>query len=94
MNSPRISAIEIFSSTRLNMFLNDFAKVELKSALSDLTFNNIIRMVAGKRFYGEDMGDEGEARQFRELIGEVFEYGGATNPGDFVPLLNWINGNY
>ena len=112
-NLRRISAIEIFSSTRLSMFLNvrkdeimqllkklsrdslqDFAKVELKSALSDLTFNNIIRMIAGKRYYGEDVGDAGEARQFRELIREVFEYSGSNNPGDFVPILNWINGNY
>ncbi|MBA0757400.1 hypothetical protein Gotri_020502 [Gossypium trilobum] len=29
-----------------------FAKVELKSMLNDLTFNNIMRMVAGKRYYG------------------------------------------
>ena len=112
-NLRRISAIEIFSSTRLSIFLNvrkdeimqllkklsrnslqDFAKVELKSAFSDLTFNTIIRMVAGKRYYREDVGDEGEARQFRELIGEVFEYSGSTNPGDFVPILNWIDGSY
>ncbi|XP_022762475.1 cytochrome P450 81D11-like [Durio zibethinus] len=112
-NLRRISAIEIFSSARLNMFVDvrkdeimrllkklsrnsfqDFAKVEVKLTISDLTFNNIIRMVAGKRYYGEDVGDEREARQFRELIGEVFEHSGATNPGDFVPILNWINRNY
>ncbi|MBA0703904.1 hypothetical protein Golax_016196, partial [Gossypium laxum] len=29
-----------------------FTKVELKSMLNDLTFNNIMRMVAGKRYYG------------------------------------------
>ncbi|XVF44478.1 hypothetical protein PTKIN_Ptkin02bG0125900 [Pterospermum kingtungense] len=112
-NLGPISAIEIFSSTRLKMFLNvrkdeimqllrklsrnsfqDFAKVELKSALRDLTFNNIIRMISGKGYYGEDVGDEDEARQFRELIGETLENCGATNAADFLPILNWINGNY
>ncbi|OMO99964.1 Cytochrome P450 [Corchorus olitorius] len=112
-NLRRIGAIEIFSTTRLNMFVNvrkdeirlllkklsrnslgDFAQVELKSALSDLTFNNIVRMLAGKRYYGEDVADEAEAVQFRELIAEVFEYSGATNPSDFLPILNWINGKY
>ncbi|KAF3440212.1 hypothetical protein FNV43_RR18495 [Rhamnella rubrinervis] len=70
--------------------LQGFAKVELKSMLSELTFNNIMRMVAGKRYYGEDVSDGEEARQFREVIGEVFEYGGASNPEDFLPILNWI----
>ncbi|XVE49779.1 hypothetical protein DITRI_Ditri01bG0109200 [Diplodiscus trichospermus] len=112
-NLRRISTVEIFSSNRLNVFLNvrkdeimqllkklsrdslqDFAKVELRSALSDLTFNKIVRMVAGKRYYGEDVGEEGEARQFRELIREVFKHSGATNAGDFVPILNLINGSY
>ncbi|EOX99196.1 hypothetical protein QUC31_014754 [Theobroma cacao] len=51
-------------------------------------------MVAGKRHYGEDVADEEEARQVIELIAEVFEYSGATNAGDFVPIFNWINGNY
>ncbi|XP_075638819.1 cytochrome P450 81Q32-like [Castanea sativa] len=112
-NLRRISALEIFSANRLNMFLGiredevkhlirelsrnssqGFAKVELKSMFSELTFNIIMRMVAGKRYYGygEDVKvDDEEARQFREIMREVFEYGGASNPGEFVPLLRWID---
>jgi isoflavone 2'-hydroxylase len=88
-NLRRISALEIFSTTRLNMLLGirrdeikhllrklgrnscqDFAKVELKSMFSELTFNIIMRMVAGKRYYGygEDVKDEEEARQFRVIM--------------------------
>uniref|UniRef100_A0A2N9HZ26 Cytochrome P450 n=1 Tax=Fagus sylvatica TaxID=28930 RepID=A0A2N9HZ26_FAGSY len=44
-----------------------FAKVELKSMFLELTFNIIMRMVAGKRYYGEDLKDEEEARKFRRL---------------------------
>ncbi|KAF2302124.1 hypothetical protein GH714_032862 [Hevea brasiliensis] len=72
--------------------LQDFAKVELKSSFKELTFNMTVRMIAGKRYYGEDVSDEEEARRFRELMVEVFSYIGASNPGDFLPILNWIDG--
>ncbi|KAK8328327.1 hypothetical protein V6Z11_A11G244300 [Gossypium hirsutum] len=70
-----------------------FAKVELKSLFADLTFNNLMRMMAGKRYYGEDVTDDSEAKEFRELIAEVVENGGAGNPADYLPILNW-DGNY
>ncbi|XP_048335699.1 cytochrome P450 81Q32-like [Ziziphus jujuba] len=111
-NLRRIGSLEIFSSTRLNMFLGirkdeimsllcklsrnslrDFAKVEMKSLLTDLTFNIIMRMVAGKRYYGDDVTDKEEAQNFREVIEEVFASGGATNPGDFLPIFKWIGIN-
>ncbi|GLT69336.1 hypothetical protein SLA2020_414940 [Shorea laevis] len=71
----------------------DFAKVELKSMFSELTFNIIMRMVAGKRYYGygEDVKDEEEARQFREIMKEAFANAGASNPEEFVPVLRWID---
>ncbi|KAJ4978455.1 hypothetical protein NE237_009235 [Protea cynaroides] len=68
-----------------------FAKVELKSRFSELAFNIIIRMVAGKRYYGDDLEDLEEASQFRDIISENFELSGASNPGDFVPFLQWID---
>ncbi|KAI3451968.1 hypothetical protein Pfo_008633 [Paulownia fortunei] len=68
----------------------DFARVELRSLFSEMTFNVIMRMVAGKRYFGEDEDNE-EAKQFRELIDEVFTYGGASNPADFFPVFRWID---
>ncbi|KAK4416315.1 cytochrome [Sesamum alatum] len=68
----------------------DFARVELRSRFADLTFNNITRMVAGKRYFGEDEENE-EAKQFRELIDEVFKLNGVSNPADFFPVLRWID---
>ncbi|GER30938.1 cytochrome P450 [Striga asiatica] len=63
------------------------ARVGLRSCLSELTFNNIMRMVAEKRYFGE--GDE-EAAEFRKMIEEVFSLGGVSNPADFIPVLKWI----
>ncbi|KAL0350521.1 UNVERIFIED_CONTAM: cytochrome [Sesamum radiatum] len=68
----------------------DFARVELRSRFADLTFNNITRMVAGKRYFGEDEENE-EAKQFRELIDEVFKLNGVSNPADFFPVFRWID---
>lgn len=71
-----------------------FVKVELKSMFADLTFNNLMRMIAGKRYYGdEDVIDDSEAKEFRELVAEIIENGGAGNPGDYLPILNWV-GDY
>ncbi|KAH7520264.1 hypothetical protein FEM48_Zijuj08G0125600 [Ziziphus jujuba var. spinosa] len=108
-NLRRIGSIEIFSSSRLNMFLGirkdevkrlllklsqnsvqNFKRVEMKSLLSELTFNIIMRMVSGKRYYGDEVSDEEEARQFREIMKEITATGGTSNPGDFLPFLNWI----
>ncbi|KAJ7944479.1 Cytochrome P450 family protein [Quillaja saponaria] len=72
-----------------------FAKVELRSKFSSLTFNIIMRMVAGKRYYGDDgdVADMEEAKRFKKIIRELVGLGGANNPADFLPLLRWIDFN-
>ncbi|XP_057768911.1 cytochrome P450 81Q32-like [Salvia miltiorrhiza] len=107
-NLRRLTTIEIFSTARLNTFQSirddevrrmlanlgreSGSVVEIKALLSVLTFNNIMRMVAGKRYFGVDEAEDGdEGREFRELLNEVFKFGGVSNPGDFLPLLRWID---
>lgn len=109
-NLRRLSALEIFSTTRLNAFLSirrdevnqllrrlsensrrGFAKVEMKSNLNELSFNIIMRMIAGKRYFGEDVEDQEEAKHVRETIEQVFAKGGASQVSDFLPFLRWID---
>ncbi|KAG5543563.1 hypothetical protein RHGRI_016339 [Rhododendron griersonianum] len=109
-NLRRLTALEIFSTAKLNAFLGirqeearsllktlfrdspkGFVKVEMKSRLSELSFNIIMRVVAGKRYFGAEVEDSEEAREFRLLIRDLFELSGASNPGDFVPFLRWID---
>jgi isoflavone 2'-hydroxylase len=70
----------------------DFTKVELKSMFSELTFNIILRMVAGKRYYGygEEVKNQEEAKRFKKVMKESAEFGG-VNPQEFVPILRWID---
>ena len=48
-------------------------------------------MVVGKRYYGEDVKDEEEARKFRGIMKDLAGFAGASNPQEFVPLLRWID---
>nr|AJD25197.1 cytochrome P450 CYP81Q41 [Salvia miltiorrhiza] len=65
-----------------------FRQVELRPKLSELTFNIMMRMIAGKRYSGKD-GEEG--RRFMKLISEVLAAAQASNPQDFLPFLQWID---
>jgi len=69
----------------------NYAKVELRSMLLDLTSNIIMRMVAGKRYYGEDVKEIEEARIFKEIMEEFAECIAVRNLGDMIPLLQWID---
>lgn len=64
--------------------------VNMKHAFFDLTFNLMLRMLVGKRFYGDDVEDAEEARLFRELQTESTRLSGKSNVGDFVPLIGWL----
>ncbi|OMO70600.1 Cytochrome P450 [Corchorus olitorius] len=65
-------------------------KVEVTSKLIELAFNMMLRMIAGKRYYGKDVMDK-EAEQFRDIIREFVEIHGSTNLNDFLPMLQWVD---
>jgi cytochrome P450 len=69
----------------------NYAKVELRSMLLDLTCNIMMRMVAGKRYYGEDVKEIEEARIFKEIMEEFAECIVMINVGDLIPMLQWVD---
>ncbi|OIV94740.1 hypothetical protein TanjilG_06203 [Lupinus angustifolius] len=66
-----------------------FTKVELKSMFLELTFNTIMRMVCGKRYYGEDSDGTNpmEAKKFRDVMDEIAKFNLGTNVSHFIPIL-------
>ncbi|XP_030454477.2 cytochrome P450 81Q32-like [Syzygium oleosum] len=102
-NLRRIASLEILSTNRLltlssirageaKSLLCRLAKsggqsVDMKSAFFELMLNVMMQMIAGKRYYGENVGEVEEARKFREIVTETFKIGGATNIGEFLPFL-------
>lgn len=105
-NLRRISSFEILSSNRLQtlsgirsdevrslvrwLFKNQSQMVEMKSAFFEMTLNVMMKMIGGKRYYGENIGEVEEARMFREMVSETFQLAGATNMVDFLPILGWL----
>ncbi|XXG63866.1 hypothetical protein AAC387_Pa05g1962 [Persea americana] len=65
-------------------------KVNLKQKFSELALNNMMRMIAGKRYYGERVVDLEEARRFRENMQGSVAVSGMSNLLDFLPVLRWI----
>ncbi|KAL8265042.1 hypothetical protein R6Q59_023172 [Mikania micrantha] len=69
--------------------------VQVKPMLVDLTLNAVMRMISGKRYcYSKDdvLTDEEKekAHRFQEIVSEIFKVMGATNYGDFIPILRWL----
>ncbi|XP_050266029.1 cytochrome P450 81Q32-like isoform X1 [Quercus robur] len=66
-------------------------KIDLKSKFVELSFNAMTMMIAGKRYFGEDVEDEEEAKRIRGVIRELVDLCAATNMGDFLPFLQWMD---
>ncbi|KAB5574460.1 hypothetical protein DKX38_001654 [Salix brachista] len=109
-NLRRISALEIFSTSRLTSLFSirrdevniltrrlysvsshDYAKVELRSMFFDVTCNVIMRIVAGKRYYGAEVKETVEARLCREILKEFIGYIAIIQVGDMIPILRWVD---
>ncbi|KAJ8773250.1 hypothetical protein K2173_028427 [Erythroxylum novogranatense] len=71
----------------------EFMTVSMKSMFFELTLNVMMRMIAGKSYYGENSVEMDEQKRFKEILRETFLLSGATNIVDFVPLLKWIGPN-
>ena len=72
-----------------------FTHVELEPLLSDLTFNNIVRlMVAGKRYYGDDVDNKEEAERFKKLVHDISMYSSANNSRDYLPVLKLFGNKF
>ncbi|XP_010436226.1 PREDICTED: cytochrome P450 81D11-like [Camelina sativa] len=70
--------------------LHGFVEVEMKSLFTNLVFNNIIRIIAGKQYYGDDTEDEEEAKLTRQLVSEVVAGDGGRNYADYLSFLGWF----
>ncbi|TYH65023.1 hypothetical protein ES332_D06G027700v1 [Gossypium tomentosum] len=103
-NLRRIASIELLSSSRLQLLscirmdevkslmrkllCRQDEPVEFKRAFFELTYNVMMGLIAGKRYYGcEDVENMEEAERFREIQIEALELSSVTNFGDFIPWL-------
>ncbi|KAF8088254.1 hypothetical protein N665_0547s0004 [Sinapis alba] len=71
-----------------------FTNVALEPLLSELTFNNIVRMVSGKRYYGDDVGNKEEVEQFKKLVHDISMYSSANDSRDYFPVLKLFGNKF
>ncbi|KAF2614401.1 hypothetical protein F2Q70_00012945 [Brassica cretica] len=65
----------------------------MRSLLTDLVSNNILRMVVGKRYYGDETENNEKATYVKKLVLEVMANAGAGNKADYLTIVRWIT-NY
>ncbi|CAK8576954.1 unnamed protein product [Lathyrus sativus] len=66
------------------------SKVDLKTKTLELSFNIMLRVISGKRYYGEDDVALG-GKEFQILMNEYIELLGSGNLNDFFAILEWID---
>lgn len=59
----------------------------IKPLFYDLMFNVMTRMIAGKKYYGENTSQSAEAKRFQEIVIETARLAGESNLADFMPIL-------
>ncbi|KAL9323778.1 hypothetical protein ACSQ67_008635 [Phaseolus vulgaris] len=72
---------------------NDFCKVDLKTMFMETSFNTMMMIVSGKRFYGDDcdVSDVEKAKEFRDILREMVALAGVNNRGDFLSFMRWFD---
>ncbi|EXB53789.1 Isoflavone 2'-hydroxylase [Morus notabilis] len=78
------------SNYELSHNYTKWTRVKLRPKIVDLVFNIMMKMIAGKRYYGNEVVAE-EAKQFQSIIREASELLGSANINDFLPFLQWID---
>ncbi|WVZ14719.1 hypothetical protein V8G54_012285 [Vigna mungo] len=68
-----------------------YASVELKQWFSHLTFNMVLRMVVGKRYFGGENLDDEKARRCVKAVEEFLRLLGVFAVGDAIPWLRWLD---
>ncbi|KAH0694322.1 hypothetical protein KY285_021419 [Solanum tuberosum] len=96
LSSYRIQTLSSIRSDEINYLIrrlfrvsieNSEKIVEMKSSLFNFTFNVISRMIAGKRYYGENSK---EAMLFQDISKDTINTTPKANILDFLPFMRWF----
>ncbi|KAH9300004.1 hypothetical protein KI387_011587, partial [Taxus chinensis] len=88
----RVEEISALIRSLFDSCQREVTPANIKSRLSDLTFNIMLRMVANKKLSGAVYSEDfQEARHFKDIIEEAFLLVGAFDVGDYLPFLNWLD---
>ncbi|KAL8131105.1 cytochrome P450 81Q32-like [Apium graveolens] len=90
LSSIRIEEVKSMVKHLYKVSGGEMQVVETKPFLFEMMFNVLTRMIAGKRYYGEESKNSEEAKRFQDIIKETSRLASAFDMGDYVPILRWF----
>ncbi|KAK2996327.1 hypothetical protein RJ639_024942 [Escallonia herrerae] len=103
LSNRRLEMLKHFRASEVDMGIQELYRlwgqngsrpvlVELKQWLEELTLDVVVRMVAGKRYFGAGAAcDDGEARRCQKAISQFFHLIGIFVVSDAIPFLWWLD---
>ncbi|XLT08367.1 hypothetical protein HN51_054160, partial [Arachis hypogaea] len=100
LSPRRIESLRHVYESEVDTLINDLlsylgadsgVKVVISEWLERLTFNIIIKMIAGKRYFSylKDADDE-ESHRIVKLVKEFMHISGELVPSDLIPIIGWL----
>ncbi|KAG1354991.1 Cytochrome P450 82C4 [Cocos nucifera] len=101
LSNARLETLKHFRSMEMDTCIRELyelwlrndrrpVKVEMKQWLGGLAYNIVVRVVAGKRYFGSGTGSD-EAWRFRKAINRIFGLLDAFVASDVFPCLKWMD---
>ncbi|CAM9002277.1 unnamed protein product [Rhodiola kirilowii] len=87
-----IRADEAKSMVRYLYHQSEADSVDMKQVFFELIMNVMMRMIAGKRYFGDKVADSQAAKTFQAIVREKFLLAAPTNLGDYLPIVKWLGG--
>ncbi|KAM3683729.1 hypothetical protein ACJW30_12G168700 [Castanea mollissima] len=81
---------DLYSLCKSNKHNNNQAKVVISEWIGRLSLNIITKVIAGKRYFGNDGNDE-EAQHIGKIIKDFMYASGVPVISDLIPFLKWID---
>lgn len=82
---------ELYDIWVINSSAKSGVVVDMKQWFGDLTYNVLVRMVGGKRYFRATACEEGDARSCQKLMRDFFNLFGVFVLSDAVPFLGWLD---
>lgn len=95
LKSMRVSEVDtlvkdLYSLCKSNKHNNNQTKVVISDWIGRLSLNIITKVIAGKRYFGNDGNDE-EAQHIGKIIKDFMYAAGVPVISDLIPFLKWID---
>ncbi|KAK2978378.1 hypothetical protein RJ640_016480 [Escallonia rubra] len=104
LSTRRLDMLRHVRDTEINFFIKELYEkwkgnggqvpvlAEMKERFGDMAMNIIVRMVAGKRYFGSEASNNNEeSRRCQKAMGDFMYLVGLFTISDAIPVLSWLD---